>query len=70
MGTLFTYFIPSLPTLLPWLDIGVGLVVLTWILLLRYYCKTRWLHTFAVATIAAILYVVILAVISALVMLI
>lgn len=62
VGTVFALLFPSLPTVFGSLDIGVGLVWVTWILLTKHYCRTGWLYS-AVATIIAIVqYIVIMAI--------
>jgi len=46
------------------MDVGTVLAVITWVLLLRRYCGTGWLESLPYAIIAAIVYVVIIAVAS------
>ncbi len=62
VGTAFSLAIPSLPDVLPYMDVAIGLVCVTWILLLHYYYEAAWLEAVFATAIAALVYVVILAV--------
>jgi len=44
------------------MDVAIGLVCVTWILLLHYYYEAAWLEAALATAIAALVYVVILAV--------
>lgn len=62
VGTAFSLLIPSLPDILPYMDVAIGLVCVTWILLLHYYYEAAWPEAALATAIAALVYVVILAV--------
>ncbi|MCW3978099.1 MAG: hypothetical protein NWE77_09215 [Candidatus Bathyarchaeota archaeon] len=55
---------PLLPDYIPIMDVGIVLAVIAWVLLLRHYCGTGWVESLPSAFIAAIVYVVIIAVAS------
>ncbi len=62
VGTAFSLSVPFLPDVLPYMDVAIGLVCVTWILLLHYYHGAAWLEATFATAIAALVYVVILAV--------
>ena len=62
VGTAFSLSVPVLPEVLPYMDIAIGLVCLTWVLLLHYYYGAAWLEAVFATAIASIVYVVILVV--------
>ncbi len=64
IGAAFALAAPLLPDYIPIMDVGTVLAVITWVLLLRRYCGTGWLESLPYAIIAAIVYVVIIAVAS------
>jgi len=64
VGVAFALAAPLLPGAIPVLDVGIVFAVITWILLLRHYCGTGWLESLPPAFIAAIVYIVIVAVAS------
>lgn len=66
IGAAFALASPILPDYIPIMDVGVVLAVIAWVLLLRRYCGTGWLESLPSAIIAAIVYVVIIAVASGL----
>jgi hypothetical protein len=61
VGSAFSLAIPFLPSIVPYMDVAIGLVVVTWILLLHYHFGASWLEAALITAIAAIIYVVILA---------
>ena len=64
VGAAFALAAPLLPSSIPVMDVGIVFAVIAWVLLLRHYCGTGWLESLPPAFIAAIVYVVILAVAS------
>lgn len=64
IGAAFALATPFLPDSIPAMDVGIVFAVVTWILLLRHYCGTGWLESLPSAFLAAIVYVVIVAVAS------
>lgn len=62
VGTAFSLSVPFLPEALPYMDVAIGLVCVTWILLLHYYYGAAWLEATFATAIASLVYVVILAV--------
>lgn len=66
IGAAFALAAPFLPGSIPFMDVGTLFAVVAWVLLLRRYCGTGWLESIPPAFIAAIVYVVILAVASGL----
>lgn len=64
VGAAFALAAPLLPGSIPVLDVGVIFAVLTWVLLLRRYCGTGWLESLIPAFIAAVVYIVIVAIAS------
>ena len=64
IGAAFALAAPVLPGSIPIMDVGIVLVVISWVLLLRRYCGTGWLESLLPASIATIIYVVIIAIAS------
>lgn len=65
IGTAFLFLTPYFPPSIPSMDIGVGVIVIVWILLIRRYCWLGWLESVFVASVPAIMYVVIMSIVSA-----
>jgi len=65
IGAGFSLVIPLLPGAFPYMDMAVGLVAVVWILLLHYRYRTGWLEAAAITALAAIIYVIIMAITSA-----
>ena len=63
-GATFSLIVPSLPRIVPNLDVAISLVIVTWILLLHYHYEAGWLEATLQAALGAIIYVVILAIAS------
>lgn len=64
IGAAFALAAPFLPDSIPSMDVGIAFAVITWILLIRHYCGTGWLESLPSAFVAAIVYVVIVAIAS------
>jgi hypothetical protein len=64
VGAAFALAAPLFPGSIPIMDIGVVSTVITWVSLVRYYCEMGWLESFVPAFIAAIIYVMIIAIAS------
>ncbi|UCH32534.1 MAG: hypothetical protein JSV05_03910 [Candidatus Bathyarchaeota archaeon] len=60
----FALVAPFLPNFIPFMDIGIAFAFITWVLLVRRYHGTGWLESLPPAAIAAILYVVMMAIAS------
>lgn len=60
----FALIAPFLPTSIPIMDVGIIFAVISWISMLRRYDGTGWLESLPSAFMAAILYVVIIAIAS------
>ena len=69
IGTALSLLSPIVPGPIPVLDIAIILAAVTWVALLRRYCRTGWLETLPQAFIPVVTYVVILAIASAFVLL-
>lgn len=64
VGAIFSLALNLLPVVLPVLDAALGLVFLTWVLLMHYRFDEGWLEALMQAIIGIILYVVILVLIN------
>lgn len=64
IGTAFALAVPVLPSSIPVMDIGVVFTAVAWVFSLRRFCGTDWLESLFPAFIAAIIYVVIIAMAS------
>lgn len=64
IGASFALAAPFLPDFIPIMDVGIVFAVITWVLLLRRYCGTGWLESLIPAFIAAVVYIVIVAIAS------
>lgn len=64
VGAVFSIVIPYLPETLPLLDLAVGLVFITWVVLLHYHFEEGWMEAIFQAVIGGIIYIVILAVVT------
>jgi len=69
VGAAFSLVVPFLPDIFPFMDVAVALVIITWVLLLHYHYENDWLEAAFEAGIAALLYVVILAITTGLLIL-
>lgn len=63
-GAAFSLIVPTLPRIVPHLDVAVSLVIVTWILLLHFHYEAGWLEATLEAGLGALIYVVILAIAS------
>ena len=64
VGAVFSIVVPYLPETLPLLDFAVGLVLITWVVLLHYRFDEGWMEAIVLAVIAGIIYIVILAMVT------
>lgn len=65
VGTLFLFLTPYFPASIPSMDVGVAVVVIVWILLIRRFYGSGWLETVFVTSVPAIIYVVMVSLVSA-----
>jgi len=65
VGTVFLILTPYLPASIPSMDLGIGVVVIVWILLVRRFYGSGWLETVFVTSVPAIMYVVVVSIVSA-----
>lgn len=63
-GSLFSLLIPLLPESIPWMDVSIGLAFVIWLSLTKHYTQMGWLESFAAALLGALLYIVILAIVT------
>ena len=64
IGTAFALVGPILPSFIPVMDVGLVFTAVVWVFSLRRFCGTDWLESLLPAFIAAIIYVVIMAIAS------
>jgi hypothetical protein len=64
VGALFSLVVSLLPVAVPIMDVAIGLVFLTWVLLIHYRFNEEWFEAIVQAIIGIIIYVVILALIN------
>ncbi len=64
IASAFALAAPLMPSSIPIMDVGIVFAVISWILLLKRYHETGWLESLPSAFLAAIVYIVIVAVAS------
>ncbi|NIV44637.1 hypothetical protein GWN49_07165, partial [Candidatus Bathyarchaeota archaeon] len=64
IGTAFALAMPLIPSSIPVMDVGLVVTAVAWVFSLRRFSGTDWLESLLPAFIAAIIYVVIMAVAS------
>ncbi len=64
IASAFALAAPLIPSSIPIMDVGIVFAVISWILLLKHYHETGWLESLPSAFLAAIVYIVIVAVAS------
>lgn len=65
VGAMFSLLIPLLPESIPWMDVGIGLIVVIWLPLTKHYTQMSWVGSFAVVAFGALFYILASALVTA-----